>query len=112
MDSIKEEISPEETASKPDQDECQIIELEQEVTGDRVEALADKLLSHRHQDLLISAKDLIKVDTTGIEVLVSAARLWKTDQRAISYEDLSDPFKSSLELLGISVSNLEVMEEQ
>ena len=88
------------------------IVLGEDMKGEQAQPLSDQLLQHRCKNLELDAGDVSRIDTPCLEVLLSAARLWQSDGYQIRYARLSEAFSETAELLGMQMSNFEVLEAQ
>lgn len=63
-------------------------------------ALKSGLLDHRGQDLAVDASAVQRIGGLGLQVLLSASRLWSAEGRAFAFTNPSDPFNEMLRLTG------------
>ncbi len=68
--------------------------------------LHGQLLALRGRDLAIDASDVTRCGTQCVQVLVSAARTWKEDQKTYEFTGVSDAFSKTLQLIGMDLDHL------
>ncbi len=95
----------------PAVDESYLLELSAKTTSEDVPAIVDQLLANRGKNLVIEAGKVERIDTPFIEVMVATSKLWLSDGKSIEIANVTEAFESYLELLGISLSKLEVREQ-
>ena len=81
--------------------------LPEHFSGENASGLISEFIAKRGSDLTVDASAVEGMDTPGIEVLASAAVLWRGDKRRISYRNPSENFRHCLAALGIGVEQLE-----
>ena len=94
-------------AGTPAETEVSVIQLDETVSSEHTERLAETILQHRNSNLEIDATNVTRVDTTCIEVLLAAAKLWVADHCRLSISNPSEEFMSSLNMLGLERYQLE-----
>ena len=82
-------------------DEVTEYALEAVVSGDEAEKLAADLLSVRGNPLSINAKEVTRIDTPCLTVLMAAKKLWADEDCELKYSSASDAFDKALATLGI-----------
>ena len=70
------------------------------------EALAEELKTLRGSDLVVNAAALSFIATPCLQVLLAAARSWRSDARALTVEP-SEPLLASLADLGLGLPSLQ-----
>ena len=89
-----------------------VIVLADDMKSEEAQQLSDQLLQNRCKNLELDVGEVSRIDTPCFEVLLSAARLWQSDGYEIKYTRLSEAFSETAELLGLQLSNFEVLEAQ
>ena len=69
--------------------------------------LSEDLKSHIDNSIVINAADVMYLGTPCLQVLTAARHEWAKAGKSISYEDPSPEFSEHLELLGVTVADLE-----
>ena len=87
-----------------------VLTLPESLPGEAAANVADVLLSARVHPLQIDASKVERIDTPVIQVLLSAASLWREDGIAMQVSAQSGIFEENLLTLGLNASELEVGE--
>lgn len=80
------------------------------VLADEADSLAEQFQSRRSDDLRIDASAVERIDTTCIELMIAAAKLWAADGNKLVLETMSEQFESTLSTLGLQRTQLETGE--
>ncbi len=96
----------------PAMEETFLLELSEKTTSEDVPEIVNNLLENRGKNLVIEAGKVERIDTHFIEALVATSKLWLSDGCLIEFVNVTEAFKNCLELLGISLSKLEVREQK
>lgn len=76
--------------------------------GETAAHMADALLAARSHSLAVDAGAVERIDTTCIQVLLSAARLWREEGATMSFTARSPVLESNLGTLGLTIADVEV----
>ena len=101
------QVDAEENTAEQMEEATAQLDLQEVVSSEQAEALAESILQHRNSDLEINAANVTRIDTTCVEVLLSAARLWAADHTRLTIASCSDEFSTAIGLLGLDQTNLE-----
>ncbi|MBP1807574.1 STAS domain-containing protein [Rubellimicrobium aerolatum] len=71
-----------------------------------VGALAQELLSHRGCPLDVNASTVARIGTPGLQVLLSAARTWRSDGHGFRLSNPSPVIEEAARTLGIELDDL------
>ncbi len=77
-----------------------------------VTPLHESLLSMRGSALMIDASAVERAGGQCVQLLLCACRSWQEDKLPFQIENVSQPFLSTLDLLGILPGNLHVKEQE
>lgn len=76
--------------------------------GEDAAEFAGQLLEMRGRNLVLDVSELERIDTPCVQVLMSAAQLWRGDECSITIDGQADAFETTLGLLGINPDRIEV----
>lgn len=76
--------------------------------GETATHVADLILSARANPLAVDASAVERIDTPCIQVLLSAASLWREDGATMTYSAQSEVFTDNLTTLGLTTAEMEV----
>jgi len=76
--------------------------------GETATHVADLFLMARSHPIAVDAGAVERIDTPCIQVLLSAARLWREDTSAMTYSAQSAVFTDNLTTLGLTTAEMEV----
>ena len=85
-----------------------VLKLPASLPGEQAAHVADLFLTARSNPLSLDASAVERIDTPCIQVLLSAARLWREDGVAMSLAGESPVFSDNLTTLGLTSAQLEV----
>ena len=85
-----------------------VLSLPESLPGETATHVADLFLSARSNPVAVDASAVERIDTPCIQVLLSAARLWREDGIALSLSGQSGVFEANLNTLGLTTAELEV----
>ncbi|MBP2548095.1 chemotaxis protein CheX [Neorhizobium galegae] len=68
--------------------------------------LHGQLTNMRGSDVAIDASGVERLGVQCVQVLVAAARVWEEDKKAFVFEQVSDAFRKTMQLIGINIENL------
>lgn len=85
-----------------------VMTLPASMQGETATQIADAILSARTNALIVDATAVERIDTPCIQVLMSAARLWREDGMPLTWSGRSTIFEENLDTLGLSAADLEV----
>jgi chemotaxis protein CheX len=68
--------------------------------------LHGKLMSMRGKDIVIDASAVERVGVQCVQVLVAGAAAWQADKKSFLVEKASDAFEKTMQLIGISETQL------
>ena len=105
---IEEELIAAPEASDSDAGSADTFKLPADLRGENAGELADQLLEKRGGDLVLDVCELERIDTPCVQVLLSAAQLWRDDANSIKIGGQSEVFEATLGLLGIDLDRIEV----
>ncbi len=113
MELVDEIETSEELTAIPDMPEigdgqASRFELSANLSGEKTAEFADHLLELRGKNLILDISELERIDTPCVQVLLSAARLWRDDECSITLDGRSEVFEATLGLLGIDQDRIEV----
>ena len=84
-----------------------VLTLPDALPGELASNVADVILTARNSPLSIDAGKVDRIDTPCIQVLLSAARLWREDGETLTVSGKSGPFEENISLLGLTTAELE-----
>lgn len=85
-----------------------VMTLPASLPGETAVHMADAILAARSNPLRFDASAVERIDTTCIQVLLSAARLWREDGMPMSFTGDSPILEGNLSTLGLTAAELEV----
>jgi chemotaxis protein CheX len=88
--------------------ESHVLTLPASLPGETATHVADLLLSARTHPIALDASAVERIDTPCIQVLLSAARMWREDGIAMKVSGQSGVFADNLTTLGLTTDELEV----
>ena len=91
-----------------DQELSTELKLVEANSSTNMDQLADEILQRRRNDLTINIDGVERIDTPAIEILLSAAKLWREESCKLGIVGNSEAFDSALAILGIPRTELEV----
>ena len=69
-------------------------------------SLAEAVLAHRGQDLVLNAREVVHLGTPGLQVLLAAAKSWRADGRSLALASPSEAMTEQLGCLGLSLDDM------
>ncbi|PHP65690.1 hypothetical protein CSC94_17735 [Zhengella mangrovi] len=78
------------------------MKLKEDLAGPQSAALFDAFREARGKPLVVDASAVRKVDTPGLEICLSAARTWRSDGKALRYENIPDVLDSAIQTIGLT----------
>ncbi|WP_421855136.1 STAS domain-containing protein [Oricola sp.] len=84
-----------------------LLTLPEALPGEDAGNIADVILNVRNKPLSIDAGKVERVDTPCIQVLMSAANLWREDGEVLHFSEKSGTFGESISTLGLTLADLE-----
>ncbi|MFZ2103600.1 MAG: STAS domain-containing protein [Oricola sp.] len=91
-----------------EKDDSFVLTLPVSLQGEQATYVADLLLSARGNPVAVDASAVERIDTPCIQVLLSAARLWREEGVALELSGESGVFTENLNTLGLTKAELEV----
>ncbi|MAZ19032.1 MAG: hypothetical protein CL535_22245 [Ahrensia sp.] len=85
-----------------------VMTLPASLPGETAAQMADAILSARSHPLRFDASAVQRIDTSCIQVLLSAARLWREDGMTMNFTGDSPILEGNLSTLGLTAAELEV----
>lgn len=85
-----------------------VLTLPVSLPGEQATHIADLMLSARSNPVSVDATAVERIDTPCIQVLLSAARLWREDGISLELSGESGVFTENLNTLGLTKAELEV----
>jgi len=85
-----------------------VMTLPASLPGETAAHMADVILAARSNPLRFDASAVQRIDTTCIQVLLSAARLWREDGMPMNFTGDSPILEGNLNTLGLTAAELEV----
>ena len=68
--------------------------------------LAEAILAHRGQDLNLIAQDVLHLGTPCLQVLLAAAKSWRTDGRSLALASPSGAMIKQLDCFGLTLDDM------
>ena len=90
-----------------EKDGVQVLTLPDALPGELAANVADVILNARNGSLSINAGKVDRIDTPCIQVLLSAARLWRDDGETLTISGKSGTFEENVLILGLTTAELE-----
>jgi chemotaxis protein CheX len=84
-----------------------LLTLPEAMPGETAANIADIILTARNNPLTIDAGNVGRIDTPCIQVLLSAARLWREDGEQLNVTGGSEAFEDNISTLGLTTAELE-----
>lgn len=72
--------------------------------------LHEQVLALKDKNVAVDASDVVRIGTQCIQILLSAARSWRSMDMTFSVNQSSDAFAKTLQLLGITDEEMIPME--
>ena len=85
-----------------------VMTLPASLPGETAVHMADVILAARSNPLRFDTSAVERIDTTCIQVLLSAARLWREDGMPMNFTGDSPILEGNLNTLGLTAAELEV----
>lgn len=85
-----------------------VMTLPPSLPGETAAQMADAILATRSNPLRLDAGALERIDTPCLQVLLSAARLWREDGLAMEITGCSPVLEGNLGILGLTMADFEV----
>ena len=79
-----------------------ILKLPEVLDLNAASRLHEQVLAHKGEDIDIDASEVTRVGAQCVQVLLSAALSWRSDEQSLKVGKASDAFVKTLQLLGIS----------
>jgi chemotaxis protein CheX len=89
-----------------------VMTLPASLPGETAAHIADAILVARSHPLRMDASAVERIDTPCIQVLLSAARLWREDGMTMDFIGDSPVLEGNLNTLGLGAGELEVGDEK
>lgn len=82
------------------------LQLAQDLDGSQVQSLLDLLEKKRGNPLAINASKVERLGAPCAQVLVAAAKTWRTEMQTLQIVHPSSGFTEALELMGLSITDI------
>ncbi len=105
---VSEELIAIPESSEGDEGQAETYKLAANLRGEDAAELAGHLLELRGRNLVLDICELERIDTPCVQVLLSAAQLWRGDECSITIDGQAEVLETTLGLLGINPDRIQV----
>lgn len=102
-----DEVIPAPEVSAESGGQAETYKLAANLRGEDAAGLAGDLLELRGSNLILDIRELERIDTPCVQVLISAADLWRADQCSITIDGQAEVFEATLGLLGTNPDRIQ-----
>lgn len=82
-------------------DDVKTIRLPEKLNTAAAEPLFRELIAARGSAVMLDARDVVQLGSLCCQVLISAKQTWAADNVNLTFDEVPQPFRESLESLGL-----------